>query len=349
MSKSYFARANSSAGLVNRFESNLRGLNKIYLLTGASCYVKSVFIGRVSAYFKEHGEELEYVFSPFSMKHYDGVILRDKGIAIIDENCVSDIRIDVNCIPVDLGSCISVDAASKIKILSAKADEEYKNVYEIYEKAKKIHDEWEKIYITNMNLSRLNSFNDFTISKLLSTEHMEGEGKLYERFFGCAYSDGHVNYIDKLTKDITKRYFIKGRPGTGKSTFMRRFASKAVSMGYDAEVYYCSFDPYSYDMVVIRDLSLCVFDSTAPHEKFPTRNTDEILDFYVHSGLDGVDEKCAEELAAVKKRYSSAMSRAGDIMKAAAELTEKTDSISAADLDFEKMNNLVYSFLNEIF
>ena len=349
MSKSYFSRANSSSGLVNRFESNLQNLNKIYTLTGGSSHVKSVFIGRVCAHFKEHGEKIEYIISPFSMKYYDGVILRNKGVAIIDEMCLEGIQTDTKRIPINVGSCINPDVTSKINLLSAKVASEFKNVYRHYETAKKIHDEWEKIYITNMNFSRLNNFCDFNINKMLNCEPKDKEGILYERFFGCAYADGHVNYIDKLTRHITKRYFIKGRPGTGKSTFMRRFAAKAMSMGYDTEVYYCSFDPYSYDMVIIPELSLCVFDSTSPHEKFPTRNTDQILDFYKHSGLDGVDEKCEAQLSDVKKRYAATMSYAVNAMKLAGEFTDKIDTISSSNLDFEKMNNLVYSFLNEIF
>ena len=349
MSKSYFVRANSSMGLVNRFESNLNGIDKIFVLKGGSCHVRSVFIGRVCAHLKEHGEKTEYIFSPFSMKHYDAVIVRKKGIAIVDEKCLSSISPNAKQVVIDLGVTLKDEVISKINLFSLKADNEYKNVYRYYEAAKKIHDEWERIYVTNMNLSRLNSNNDYTINKILNCPPKEGEGIIYERFFGCAYADGHVNYIDKLTKNISKRYFIKGRPGTGKSTFMRRFASKALSMGYDVEVYYCSFDPYSYDMVVIPELSVCVFDATSPHEKNPVRNTDEILDFYVHSGLDGVDEKCADELNEVKKRYGATMREAYDAMRSASEFIDKIDNISSSNLDFEKMNNLVYSFLNEIF
>ena len=346
MSKSYFVRANSYNGMINRLDSNLQGIKKMYVLTGASSYIKSLFTGRVSTYLKEHGEDIEYLFSPVSMKYYDGMILRNRGLAIVDEECVGDSILE--CIPINLSCCISDDVVTKIKLLKSKAVEKSQNVFKYYEAAKKIHDEWEKIYITNMNLARLDNFNDYTINKILNCPEKTGEGRLYERFFGCAYADGHVNYIDKLTKNVSKRYFIKGRPGTGKSTFMRRFAAKAMSMGYDAEVYYCSFDPYSYDMVVIRELDVCVFDATHPHEKMPIRNTDEILDFYLHSSLEGVDEKCASEIADVKKRYTAAMSHALEEMKLAGEFYEKTDVISAENLDSEKMNNLVNSFLNEI-
>ncbi len=57
-------------------------------------------------------------------------------------------------------------------------------------------------------------------------------------------------------------------------------------------------------MIVIRELSLCVFDSTAPHEKFPESDRDVILDFYSEAGLTGVDEKYEKELAEISTAYN---------------------------------------------
>ena len=80
-----------------------------------------------------------------------------------------------------------------------------------------------------------------------------------------------------------KRIFIKGRPGTGKSTFLKKLSKSLIDNGFDVEEYYCSFDKESLEMVISRELSFAVFDSTSPHEKFPERETEEILDFYVNS------------------------------------------------------------------
>ena len=50
---------------------------------------------------------------------------------------------------------------------------------------------------------------------------------------------------------------------------MKRIAAAAQENGFDVEFYRCSLDPNSCDMVLIRELGFCVFDSTAPHEYFP--------------------------------------------------------------------------------
>ena len=67
-------------------------------------------------------------------------------------------------------------------------------------------------------------------------------------------------------------YGIIGANGAGKSTFLKKLAVAGLSAGFDVEIYHCSLDPKSLDMIIVRELSLCVFDSTAPHEFFPERN-----------------------------------------------------------------------------
>ena len=130
------------------------------------------------------------------------------------------------------------------------------------------------------------------------------------RFFGAATQDGPVDYIDNLTASVGKRYFIKGRPGTGKSTFLKKLAERAVINGFHVEIYHCSFDPNSLDLIIIRELDFCLFDSTAPHEYFPSRETDEILDFYEVAVDETTEERYADELAEMKRQYQLEMSLA---------------------------------------
>ncbi len=78
--------------------------------------------------------------------------------------------------------------------------------------------------------------------------------------------DGFVSFFDKIffCEPIKRRYIIKGGPGTGKSSFMRRVALHAQKAGRDVEYYYCSSDTSSLDGVII-DGSIALLDGTAPH------------------------------------------------------------------------------------
>ncbi|MBQ8254688.1 MAG: hypothetical protein IJY94_04210 [Clostridia bacterium] len=84
-------------------------------------------------------------------------------------------------------------------------------------------------------------------------------------FIGANTSRGFINYGDDIFADLKKLYVIKGGPGTGKSTFMKRFAAKAEEKGYETVYYYCSSDPDSLDGIVIPKLGIGVTDGTAPH------------------------------------------------------------------------------------
>ena len=142
-----------------------------------------------------------------------------------------------------------------------------------------------------------------------------------------------VNYIDNLTRGLAKRIFIKGRPGTGKSTFLKKIKNAAIERGFDTETYYCSFDPSSLDMVIIRELSLCIFDSTSPHEMFPSLASDSILDIYDIAVTNGTDEKYSKELSEIQVKYDIELAGAKKYLADIIKILNDTDSI------YEKYNS----------
>lgn len=88
-----------------------------------------------------------------------------------------------------------------------------------------------------------------------------------KEFFAAANSGkGFVSFYGEIfnAPAIERRYLIKGGPGTGKSTFMRRIAEEAESSGMSVERYRCSSDPASLDGIIING-RVAVIDSTAPH------------------------------------------------------------------------------------
>lgn len=64
-------------------------------------------------------------------------------------------------------------------------------------------------------------------------------------------------------------WYIKGGPGNGKSTFLRRAAAAAEAAGHHVEYILCSGDPGSLDGIYIRELKCAYVDATAPHVREP--------------------------------------------------------------------------------
>ena len=177
-------------------------------------------------------------------------------------------------------------------------------------KAKEIHDRWEQIYISAMDFKKAEVLAKKVSQSLIQNKKGHGKSKNIHRFFGSMLSDGSVNYINDITEGFEKRIFIKGRPGSGKSTLLKRVRQDALDAGFDTETYLCSFDPNSLDMVVIRELSVCIFDSTSPHEMFPERAGDEIVDIYAAAITAGTDEDNSEKLKRISDEYNKEIKNA---------------------------------------
>ncbi len=64
-------------------------------------------------------------------------------------------------------------------------------------------------------------------------------------------------------------FVLKGGPGTGKSTLMKKIADFTKSKGGQTKLYYCSSDINSLDGVIINidEKHFAIIDGTAPHER----------------------------------------------------------------------------------
>lgn len=284
--------------------NNLSGIDRIYTLSGDAEKEKNKVFEYVLQKAEEKFGNVECIVNPFDVGNIDGIIIRDTKTAIVDYDIYDGEKeakiIDLNC--------KNYGKSDNIEALKDKEKWAMEMFYSAYKKAKIIHDEWEALYIDNIDFSRLESYGEGVINQLIGNRMGEKGTQNHHRFFGASTPDGSVNYIDNLTENLSKRYFIKGRPGTGKSTFLKKLSKVANEKGFDTELYYCSFDRNSLDMVIVPELSFCVFDSTAPHEMFPETDRDSILDFYIESGLFGVDEKLERELKDVSVRYKQKIS-----------------------------------------
>ena len=86
-------------------------------------------------------------------------------------------------------------------------------------------------------------------------------------FPGAMGPDGFISCFDHLIpeQDLRRMLILKGGPGVGKSTFMRRIHAAMTENDEQATLYFCSGDPDSLDAVAIPAHGLLILDGTAPH------------------------------------------------------------------------------------
>ena len=352
----YFTCANSCQGFINFFSSTLGRMEKIYILKGGPGTGKSTLMKKIGAYFSGLGEDVEYIYCSSDASSLDGVILSSRKAAVVDGTAPHVIEAQApGAIEeyISLGSAWDAQALSpkKKEILSIKQEIAscYSQVYHLLEQAKKIHDDWEKIYIANTDYERLSDISRaFCCGLLKGCPSKPVRGSEVHRFFGASTPEGSINYIDNLTEGLNKRYFIKGRPGTGKSTLMKQLAAQAMDAGLDAEIYHCSFDPDSLDMVVLRDIGLAVFDATAPHELFPSRGSDEILDLYSGAVKPGTDEENAPQLAAIEDSYNAHIRESRKLLGTIHTLHDDLERIYINAMDFSIIDKITEDLTAQI-
>lgn len=86
-----------------------------------------------------------------------------------------------------------------------------------------------------------------------------------ECFAGANTSIGFYSGFDGIFAESKKTFFIKGAPGTGKSSFMKRIMERQKSLGHIVSAFHCSSDPDSLDGILDETVMGAIIDATAPH------------------------------------------------------------------------------------
>ena len=127
-------------------------------------------------------------------------------------------------------------------------------------------------------------------------------------FLGANTKDGFCSCFDELRnlRGYRHQYIIKGCPGSGKSTFMRRIAQASMQKGYRTECILCSSDADSLDGVIIHDLGISFADGTSPHVVEPRYAgvRESYIDFSPYWNINALDER-GEEIKTLDAKIKS--------------------------------------------
>ena len=162
-----------------------------------------------------------------------------------------------------------------------------------------------------------------------------GEG-FYSRFSGIVPPCEKAHYT----------YVLKGGPGVGKNTLMKKVASVAREGGYTVEEFRCASDPTSLDAVRVVEKGIVVLDGTAPHSIDPVLPgiCDEVIDlgYFKNQSEFAMMRQNVEELFLQNKGYYRA---AYSMLGAANKLKKEVLFALSQTIDKEKVGK----FLSELF
>jgi len=322
----YYVSGHTAEGYVNYLSSNINEIEKIIVLRHPSNIFKTTLLEKVIAPYEER-EPIEIIVSAQSKEYINGVIIRNRSFAVLDEKILPTPIKQAEYIALEKFHSRRIED-NELKVATKKMQELYEAAYECFEKGLTIHDDLEKVYIDEMDFNKADQVAEAWINKLFQkVEKKNRQAVIYERLFGTNTSDGVVNLVEHLITPIKNRVFIKGRAGTGKSVFMKKVLDECKKHGLDVEVYRCSFDPNSIDMLIIRDLDYCLFDSTDPHEFFPSRQSDEVIDLYEKTVNPGTDEKYATKISQLTDAYKQEMRAGVQKIKETKEIKQEKEAL----------------------
>jgi hypothetical protein len=133
-------------------------------------------------------------------------------------------------------------------------------------------------------------------------------------------------------------YILKGGPGCGKSTLMRRVSARMEQAGVEQEYILCSGDPDSLDALVLPQLGVAIVDGTAPHVVEP--RCPGAVDRYVDLGAcydSAALFPLRQEITARMADYRGCYQRAYRCLGAAADVAEDARAILLTDALSEKL------------
>ncbi|MEG0440264.1 MAG: nucleotide kinase [Solibacillus sp.] len=339
----FFGQAMTGQGIKNVYKEVMNEAKTVYLLKGAHGFKISELLQKLGSYYHDKGAEIEYfhdplfeqsieatfVKAPFSIlflaasnPSLEPIIIGDRDHVVSLYDCLDEQKVSSN---------IQLHSITKLK------QAHYEKCFSSLSKAIRIHDDWEVETRRSMDWNGLNQqYADLT-KRLFGETQLEKSAKLTHRLLGTLTPEGARDTLQSITQNLEKRLFIKGYPGTGKSSMMKKLANEALQRGYDAQLVWCGLDSNSIDMVILPELNFCIFDSTEPHVYFPEekRSGDEIFDIAKHCHPTEAEENNINDITI---KYKAAIAEARHFAKLFTEEERKVREAIDAALNLDEFN-----------
>jgi hypothetical protein len=175
---------------------------------------------------------------------------------------------------------------------------------------------------------------------------------MQHKYFAASNSaQGFKNYYPEVFADADFVYIIKGGPGTGKSSFMKRLARHAEAEGGECEYYYCSSDPDSLDGVLIKKDGgqIGILDGTSPHvsePRFPGAR-EEIINLGQFWDR-GILQMQKNEIIALSEKKSAEYRNAYTYLRSVGNLRTVSDSLVSSAVDMVKLRAVAQRLISDL-
>ncbi len=314
-----FGRAFTGQGVKNIYTDLINEARKVYFIKSPPTFKLSELFRQLGYHYVKRGYDIEWFYDPLHTDTIEATFVRGNRILFIQASHPISLE------PKYYGSTHHVvsfydaynvdklnEYGSFLREKTLHSEQWVAKAMKTMNNAKNIHDEWEVPYVSGMNWSGFDAQAEALFQQTFNTLKFNKKPQRTHRLMGTLTPEGAKDYFGSLTKGIKRRIFIKGYPGSGKSTLMKRFAEKAESLGLDTQWGWCGLDCNSIDYVWLPELQTIFFDSTSPHEYEPELPGDEIYDVTKFRNLSDEDQLLVD---AIKVRYQEEILHATEYLQ----------------------------------
>lgn len=167
-------------------------------------------------------------------------------------------------------------------------------------------------------------------------------------FLGGITADGfRTDFNETIYSEDKFTYILKGGPGTGKSTIMKKIA-ETFSESDNIDLYYCSSDEKSLDAVVLNKKGVIIADGTSPHVFDPVYPG--IKQTIIHLGdfwNTEILKKNEKEIILATKENSEWHKRCRRYITALSSINSDIYSIGLSALNKNKISGFIERFIKK--
>ena len=366
----YFPGNNTPQGFFSYYKYILgqREANRIICIKGGPGTGKSTFMKRIGERFAKLGEDIDYLHCSADEDSLDGVILKNRRIALIDGTSphitdpVTPGAVDKI---INLGEFWNEEgiALNKDEIIDLNEDCSgwYRIAYNYLNAAKSVFKSLEEIYYKAVEDSEIYR----VVADIVTSEYGEypiclRPGRQKKFFAGAITPGGLVNYLRSLLDNIQKVYLVSVPEGFSNQSFMEVLKEGAVYRGFDTEVFYCPMGPdEKIDHIIVPQLSLAFITVNEYHDLEPWELFDEEEDSEEREKeltlidiSDYMKQHVLEEntllMAELKEEYEILLGRAIKALECARKAHMKVESMYIPNMNFTRISALSAEVFEEL-
>lgn len=162
---------------------------------------------------------------------------------------------------------------------------------------------------------------------------------------------GFYSLFDELRNPLegNRLYIIKGGPGSGKSSLMKRVIKELKAKNHSLEYIHCASDPRSLDAFIDYDAGISMVDGTSPHTMDPIYPG--AYDVIINMAECWDDKNLVNnkgEIIALSNTISTSHQMATSCIKAATSLLDNNMAIAQSYINHEITQDFIRQIMKEL-